>query len=97
MYTDITGINSWRSDHAIIQEHITKEMYKEPVIAENFVVKDNYYSSLTWIPDVFNPVNIYCNHFHYPAAEASSDLVWDEIEKASHAVWSDIIGEEPLS
>ncbi|XP_021917098.1 uncharacterized protein LOC110828572 isoform X2 [Zootermopsis nevadensis] len=45
---------------------------------------------------VFNFVNNYCNYFHYPAGEASVQLVWDEIQRAAHAVWSDINGQEPL-
>lgn len=62
-----------------------------------FCQKDkNYYASLTLISGVFNSVNNYCNYFHYPAGEASVQLVWDEIQRAAHAVWSDINGQEPL-
>jgi flagellar hook-associated protein FlgK len=73
-------------------------MDSEPFIAESFVKKiKNFYASLTWISGVFNSVNNYYNYFHYPAAEASAELVWDEIKSAAHAVWSDINGQEPLS
>lgn len=38
----------------------------------------------------FNSVKNYCKYFSYPAAEASSECVWDEIQCAAHADWSDI-------
>jgi hypothetical protein len=50
---------------------------------------DNY-ASLTLISGVFNSVKNYCKYFCYPATEANVDCVWDEIESAAHAVWSDI-------
>lgn len=39
---------------------------------------------------VFNSVKNYCKYFSYPAAETSSECVWDEIESAAHADWSHI-------
>ncbi|PNF42466.1 hypothetical protein B7P43_G08746 [Cryptotermes secundus] len=38
---------------------------------------------------VFNSVKNYCKYFCYPATEANVERVWDEIESAAHAVWSD--------